>query len=136
MAGKRQHTIPQFLQRGFASAIRGKNTFVFMYRKGLKGREINTENVGVETHFYGQPGHGSVDDVITDFEYSYSPFVNELRVCSVKDGPIEDQRIPRLINHLCMRTRSLRASVHDSIVFLTERLHIRVRSNEFLLLLP
>lgn len=131
MAGKRQHIIPQFLQRGFASTVRDDEMFVFMHRKGYDGKEINIKHVAVEKHFYGLPGESSLDAKITKFEDQYAPFVHELR-STLPDGPLNDERTPRLINHLCLRTRSLRTWAQDSLVFLMNRVHDCLRQPDFL----
>jgi uncharacterized protein DUF4238 len=82
MAGKRQHTLPRFLQKGFASNIiakpNGRETvFTWVYRKGLKPFETKTENVGLEKHFYGKEGELSVDDEITDLEATFAAVIRD-----------------------------------------------------------
>ena len=124
MAGKRQHTIPRFLQKGFASRSEGDGVFVWVYRKDATGDEINTKNVGVERFFYGKPGEVSVDDEITDLESEYSPLLDELRS---KSGQVSDSRLPGLIAHLCTRTRYLRKSFADTTDLLLEQIHERLR---------
>ncbi len=123
MAGKRHHTIPQFLLRGFASSQRGDETKVWMYRKGKPGVELNIVNVAVEQYFYGKPDETDLDERITDLEDDLAPLVESLRDGSGTVGLISDDRIPFLVAHLSFRTRHLRESaigVMDSFMGKTE----------------
>jgi Protein of unknown function (DUF4238) len=103
MAGKRQHILPRFLQRGFASNIvskpNGRETvFTWYYLKGLEPCEITTENVGLEKHFYGKAGELSVDNDITDLEDMFAPVIRELR--DKHDGyQITDSTLADFVGH-------------------------------------
>ncbi len=55
MPGRRQHYLPQFLQRGFTSNDARKLTW--LYRTGVAPREVGIRDVGVEEQFYS-----NVDD--------------------------------------------------------------------------
>ena len=100
--------------KGFASRTKGPDhVFVWMYRKSGANVEANIRNVSVEKYFYGKPGETSVDDQITRIENEeYSPLLDQLRTHA--GGPVFDPRIPTLISHLSLRTRSLRQSFADS----------------------
>ena len=117
MAGKRQHILPRFLQRGFASNIvskpNGRETvFTWYYLKGLEPCEITTENVGLEKHFYGKSGELSVDNDITDLEDMFAPVIRELR--DKHDGyQITDSTVPDFVGHLSIRTKHVRDSFID-----------------------
>jgi Protein of unknown function (DUF4238) len=65
MAGRRQHTIPRFLLKGFASKTAGKEVFLWLYRQDTDAIETNIKNVSAEKDFYGKAGELSVDDQIT-----------------------------------------------------------------------
>jgi hypothetical protein len=110
MAGRRHHTIPKFLLKGFASSTRGKIVNVWYYRKGARGIELNIDNVGVERDFYGTKDESNLDDRITGLEPDYAALVDNLRAGSLEMGPTQDMRIAELVAHLSMRTRSLRQS--------------------------
>jgi len=130
MAGKRQHSIPRFLQKGFASRIEGEDVFVWVYRKDGTGAEINTKNVGVERFFYGKPGAVCADDEITDLESEYCPLLDELRS---KSGQVINPKIPGLIAHLSTRTRYLRKSFADITGLLLKQIHERLRDPRVIL---
>lgn len=108
MAGKRHHTIPRFLLKGFASSFRGDEVNVWMYRKGEAGIELNIINVGVEGYFYGTPKESDLDDRITAIEGNYAPLVDGLRAHSQRRIEVSDPQIPALVTHLTLRTRPLR----------------------------
>src|SRR5205814_10074769 len=68
MAGVRQHIIPQFLLKGFASRTTSKAAFTWVYRKRAPPFETNIINVTVEGKFYDKDAETSADDLITDLE--------------------------------------------------------------------
>jgi hypothetical protein len=126
MAGKRQHILPRFLQRGFASNIvskpNGRETvFTWYYLKGLEPCEITTENVGLEKHFYGKAGELSVDNDITDLEDMFAPVIRELRA---KHGgyQISDSILADFVGHLSIRTKHVRDSFIDVAEIFTDTL--------------
>ena len=107
MAGRRHHTIPQFLLRGFASSKRGNEARTWLYRRGNEGLETNIINVGVEGDFYGK---GDLDAKITELEGRYAGLVRELR--EAPDGCVrrDDAKLAELTAHLSLRTRQIRQS--------------------------
>lgn len=115
MAGRRHHTIPRFMLRGFASRKRGDEVDVWMYRKSLgQGIELNIKNVGVEKDFYGKANESDLDDRITALETNFAHLVDTLRSQETSDGSIFDDRIPQLVAHLSLRTRQLVQSVLEA----------------------
>lgn len=111
MAGKRHHTIPQFLTRGFASSRRGRETYVWRYTTE-KGIELNTLNVAAEGYFYGKPDETDLDERITKLETPFAELVESLRAgTSMSPAPVDGKGIPHLIAHLALRTRQVRQSL-------------------------
>lgn len=108
MSGKRQHFIPRFLQRGFASHVSAEQTFTWVYRKGRSPFNANIINVGVEREFYTTEQDTTADDLITTAEAEFSKLVEALRGCT--PGPVDQAQIPYLLAHLEVRTRHLRES--------------------------
>lgn len=107
MAGERQHFLPRFLQRGFASQVQGDKIFTWVYRKDKPVSELNTSYVGVGRKFYTIDGDSEVDDMITDAENNtFAHLVKQLRESDV--GPIETGSIPELLAHLEASSRLLR----------------------------
>jgi hypothetical protein len=119
MAGIRQHVLPRFLLKGFASRIAGNEVFTFVYRKGKDVFETNIINVAVEKYFYGKEGELSADNGITELERGLSNLIDELR--GQDDGvQIDDSRVIDLVAHICVRTKHLRDSFRESSEFLVE----------------
>lgn len=54
MAGIRQHILPRFLLKGFASRVQDKKIFTCVYRKGGPQFETTIENVGLESTSTGK----------------------------------------------------------------------------------
>lgn len=117
MAGDRQHILPQFLLKGFASRIEGKEIYTYVYRKGEKPFETNIKNATVGRNFYEIKGELSVDGDITEFEGKYAPFLDEIRSSSQKNE-IFDPRVANLITHIVTRTKHIRDSCRESLEFL------------------
>src|SRR5438105_4323424 len=117
MAGRRHHTIPRFLLKGFASSLRGKEVYVWLYRKDAAGVETNINNVGVERDFYGRTEETDLDARMTHLETNvFSGLIDELRASRTNDDDaIYDERIPELVVHLSVRTRQLRDSVSNAM---------------------
>jgi Protein of unknown function (DUF4238) len=120
MAGKNQHYIPQFLQRGFScqaaqgfapkSKNNNKNAQIWLFkRESVKIAHIRKE--GAEKYFYG-PQDSDVDRTITDAEYSYGKLVNSLRLYT-KDTIVEEENIPELFAHMFVRSKNIRQTMAD-----------------------
>jgi len=120
MSGKRQHFIPRFLQRGFASHVSADQTFTWVYRNGRSPFNTNVINVGVEGQFYTTEQDTTADDLITAVEGEFSRLVDTLRSCA--PGPVDEAQIPYLLAHLEVRTRHLRESFFRTGDLLIRRL--------------
>ncbi|MDP3182813.1 MAG: DUF4238 domain-containing protein [Desulfobaccales bacterium] len=121
MAGDRQHILPRFLLKGFASRIHGKEIYTWVYLRKGAIFEANINKIGIEKHFYGRKGEFRVDAEITDFEGEYAPLLDELRD---SQGQVEiyNQRIANLITHFVTRTKHLRDSYIESVEYLSEKI--------------
>jgi hypothetical protein len=128
MAGRRQHTIPKLLLKGFASSTRGKVVNVWYYRKDAEGIETNIDNVSAERDFYGT----DLDDRITVREPGYALLVNDLRAGTMGIGPQRDRRIAELVAHLSMRTRSLRQSAIGMVSGMADGVRCHMARPDFL----
>lgn len=121
MAGKRQHFIPQFLQRGFASHVTRDEAFTWVYRKGVEQFNTNIKNIGVEGFFYSEEDDRELDETITAAEGDLSSMVASLRA----GEPIESmsaERLAQLLAHLEVRTRHIRQSFLESGTCLLDEL--------------
>ncbi len=108
MAGKKNHIIPKWMQKGFASRVDGDQVFTWFYRKGLSPRETNTREINAENYFYGKKDELNADDIMTDVEtYKLSPLINVLR-----DGNTDCEKlkteIGELVAHFSIRTKVIR----------------------------
>lgn len=112
MAGKRQHYIPQFLQRGFVSHLDEGQAFTWVYRKNSSAPfNSNIKNVGVEGHFYSVQGASDLDadPAITSFEGTLASLIERLRSGQALEAS-DSRAIAQLFAHLEIRTRHLRRS--------------------------
>lgn len=110
MAGKKNHIIPKWLQKGFASRVNGENVFTWAYRKNSEPFETNTDNSIVENYFFGKKGELNADDEMTDIEaYKLSPLMNKLRDESLDFANLKTE-IAELVAHFSIRTKFIRES--------------------------
>lgn len=121
MAGKRQHFVPQLLQRGFASHFDGGEAFTWVQRKRVKPFNANIKNVGVEGFFYSVDGDVELDRAITDFEGKFNALISGLR-SQVASGPVDPLGVAQLLAHFEIRTRHLRQSFLESGNYLLDEL--------------
>jgi hypothetical protein len=108
VAGRNQHHLPQFLQKGFVSKTIGKDRYTWLHCKGDPPIEERIRKIGAEPFFYGNPeSEVSADPAITDLENSFAKLLNSLRQ-GTPNVVLPDRRIPLLVTHLGIRTRSIR----------------------------
>jgi hypothetical protein len=111
MAGKRQHYLPQFLQRGFASDVTGKR--IWLYRKNAAPREVGTRDVGVEENFYGSGTDTLVDEAITAIERDeFVTLIEEARAGTISESRLANV-MPTFVAHLEVRTRHIRVTFSE-----------------------
>lgn len=111
MAGKRQHYLPQFLQRGFTSASSSRTTW--LYRKNAAPREVGLRDVGVEENFYSVESDSSVDETITEIERGEFVGIIEHARAGIFSDSEAASLVPRLIAHLEVRSRHLRMNLTE-----------------------
>lgn len=106
MAGRGQHYIPRFLQRGF---ICNNQEQVYFYSK-IKKEVIKTNigNIGLGRDFYSSPEDTYLDDVITEHENKIiSPLIDVLRSIE-SDNIVDSSTATTLISHFITRTKYIR----------------------------
>jgi len=110
MAGKRQHYVPQLLQRGFLDDPSDQAERTWLHRRGAAPRLVGIRDVGVEDWFYSRKsldGTPTLDDAITELEGDLGAAVGALR--ERKAGSIIDaEETARIVVHLVMRTAHVR----------------------------
>lgn len=109
MAGRKQHFIPQALQRGFG-VVKGKSTRVYVFKKGQEPYRSSTEGVAAQRDFYSEPSdEQSLDDKITTYEGTVlAPAVAALREAPA--GPIDSHVAAAVVVHLSIRSAFVRGS--------------------------
>ncbi len=101
MAGRRQHFIPRMLLRGFADA---KEQVRVTHR--FRGRFLaSIGNVALERDFFGAPGSGTVDEVVSSEENKIKTILEAVR--SAK-GAVDSESAATLISHMTSRVRGIR----------------------------
>lgn len=110
MSGRKQHFIPQAVQRGFAAAKGRKSTQVYVFPKGKPPYLTATDRVAAERDFYSPPSdEESLDDKITHYEGSIlAPAIAALRESD--PGPIDSHAAAAVVVHLSIRSAFLRGT--------------------------
>lgn len=121
MAGRKQHFIPQAVQRGF-EATRGKKTQVYVFRKGQAPYLSSTEGVAAQRDFYSAPSsQQSLDDSITEYEGAVlAPAVAALRESPA--GPIDSEAAAAVVVHLSIRAAFIRGTFSTAATELLKHL--------------
>lgn len=129
MTGRKQHFIPQALQRGFGVA-KGKKTQVYVFKKGQEPYYSSTEGVAAQRDFYSGPSdEQSLDDKITTYESTVlAPAVAALREAPA--GPIDSHVAAAVVVHLSIRSAFVRGSFSAATTEMLEHFTGAMRSNE------
>ncbi|MEQ9881279.1 hypothetical protein F157LOC_03318 [Pectobacterium brasiliense] len=132
MAGKRQHFIPRFLQRGFATERGGKYFSSFCNKEKIKENVI-IENIGVENYFYSVDGDYLIDEKITNSEiYEYSSIHKMLLNNPCQLGENNSSSLAGFIAHLESRTRHVRVSFINSSSYLIDTIFSKLKNRDTL----
>lgn len=111
MAGKRQHYIPRFLQRGFLATSSQEAERTWLHRSGAAARLVGTRDVGVGENFYSKlskDGTPTLDDLITALEGGLDEKLNAMRHAPDK-VPVNSEVAAELVAHLMLRTAHVRS---------------------------
>lgn len=103
MSGRRQHYLPQFVQKGFCA----EDGTLWVHRKNTASFRTAPTAIGLEKDFYGRPSEGSLDDKITVLEKAQSGNLQELRALKT-DTDIDHATIADLVTSLSIRSRWIR----------------------------
>ncbi|WP_244104177.1 DUF4238 domain-containing protein [Burkholderia ambifaria] len=101
MAGKRQHYVPRFLQRGFLNDPHDEAQRTWLHRRSAKARLVGIRDVGVGEYFYSKlstDGKATLDDLITEVEGDLD---RELSI--LKGAPLVERVDPYVAVHLRFR---------------------------------
>jgi hypothetical protein len=120
MAGRKQHYIPQFFQRGFCITGKGNQTNVYRRENHYT---LNINSVGAQRDFYSSPsssGEETLDDSITFYENRLGSLVHSLRTLKIGDSA-DPKAAAAIIAHLIPRTNSARNIIkHSTRLFINE----------------
>ena len=113
MSGSRQHFLPRFLKKGFASRTERKEVYTWVFTKDQAPYEANLKNVGLGKEFYGKPGEFTLDEKITKQEDGFAHRLTELRSLK-KTCDLEGSFPVEFIIHLVLRAKHLRQSIQEA----------------------
>jgi hypothetical protein len=134
MAGKRQHYIPRFLQRGFLAERSGDAERTWLHRRGTAARLVGIKDVGVGEFFYSKLGvadEEALDDLITALESDIHTSLRELQ--HAPRGAIVDPRVSaRITTHLTLRTAHVRSTFLQGAEELLEQMSALVADSDAL----
>lgn len=107
VAKKRNHFVPRFLLRRFASRRTGSKAWIWLFRRGCSPREVSVADAGVASYFYGQPESG-VEDGLATVEARHALLVDQL-LSGEAPETLHDE-INELVWLMAVRTDNLRSS--------------------------
>jgi hypothetical protein len=118
MAGKRQHYIPRFLQRGFlvTPLEGGERTWLHMRR--TEARLVGIRDVGVSENFYSKlavDGAPTLDDHITALEGGLDGDLIAIK-CAPVGSNVDPEVAARLVTHLTLRTAHVRSIFKEGAI--------------------
>lgn len=112
MAGRNQHHIPQFYQRGFGITRSGKPKEIWEFSRNAAPERRLIKEAAAEFDFYSEPsadGSKTLDDRITEVESPLADIVASLR--KLPAGAAVDTKVAaEIVAHLAPRTSHLRLS--------------------------
>jgi hypothetical protein len=113
MAGKRQHYVPKFLQRGFLTHDRTEadGECTWWHFRGNPPKPLAISHIGVEEHFYSRlrkDGVPTLDDAITDRESGIQTDLTHTLQAPI-GTPLDPVLMGRLVAHFVLRTAFIRS---------------------------
>lgn len=130
MAGKRQHILPQFLLKGFSSRKRGNQIYAWVFSRNKPPFETNIINIGIEKDFYENQDASRIDDKFTLVEKELSRNIDEQKNIIV-DKRIDSSIPSRILNHLFIRSKNLRATAIASLKIFFDELIQKAPDSKF-----
>jgi len=130
VSGRKQHFIPQAVQRGFGAAAKGKKTQVYVFTKGKAPYLSATEGVAAQRDFYSSPSDvETLDDQITKYEGSLlAPAIAALR--ESEPGPIDSRAAAAVVVHLSIRSAFMRGTFSTAVTELLNHFAQALRSED------
>ncbi len=112
MAGRKQHYVPQFFQRGFGVPTPGKPKMIWVFQKGQQPALAEIKRTAREWDFYSQPapnGSPTLDGKLTNLETELARRVAEVRAIPAGES-VNASVAASIVAHLAPRTSHIRAT--------------------------
>jgi hypothetical protein len=122
MAGKRQHYLPRFLQRGFIVDPQEARERTWLHRRGTKAKAVSIRDVGVSEYFYSKlaaDGAFALDDLITSLEGGLDSELSKIRRAR-SETLLDAKTAAYLTAHLALRTAHVRSVFAQSTALLID----------------
>lgn len=128
MAGKRQHYLPRFLQRGFLADSSDPGERTWLHRRDSEPKLVGIRGVGVEDWFYSRrvtDSEATLDDVITALERDLHKDFARLR-SSAPGTVVSGAMAAPLVAHLATRTAFIRSLTGQFMAQLADEVEARL----------
>lgn len=109
---KRNHYVPRFLLRQFASRREGKKAWVWLFRRNGDHREVSVGDAGVASFFYGPPETG-VEEGLSVIESEHAQVVE--RLLAGADPNTVGSPLSELVWLMAVRTENLRTTFGNMV---------------------
>lgn len=132
MAGKRQHYVPLFLQRGFLADEPGEAQRTWLHWRSQAPKTAAIRDIGVGLHFYSKSstdGSPTLDDYITEAESEFVTSLETLKAMS-PGVRVDSEVASRLVMHLTFRTAHIRSSLTLGAMQVLEQVTQYICTNE------
>lgn len=126
MSGRRQHYLPQFLQRPFAHRRSGAQSYVYVHRVDSHFAS-STTGVGVEKDFYSGPEDTTADDNVTKAEEGLVETLSNILKRRCID---ESDDIAAVISLLSIRTLKMREAMRELVPQFSEGIKLLVSQDD------
>lgn len=117
MAGRNQHHIPQFFQRGFGVKRSGKPREIWRVERNGTPKLLLIKKTAAERDFYSAPsedGAVTLDDKITGLETPLARTLAEVRARSVSNG-VDPETAAELVFQLAPRSSHVRVGLEAAL---------------------
>ena len=113
---RRQHFLPRFLLKGFASRSRRDHHFIHVFQKDQTPHETNITNIAVVGDFYGREADGGIENDLREPESEHAAVLHRIRMNgSIDDDPVV---LGEFVRQLLVRTRHMRDLTADMAAML------------------
>jgi hypothetical protein len=132
MAGKRQHYIPRFLQRGFLAECTDDAERTWLHRRGIAARLVGIKDVGVGEFFYSKlsaQGAETLDDLITYIEGDICTDLQSIQQ-SHHGSAIDPTLSARITAHLTLRTAHVRSTFQKGAAQILDQISALVADSD------